>query len=119
MKILLFAIARNAFSIRVKKIASNALLHLLWLGYGIIILSGCASAPVQEMSDARQAIEAARSAGADQRSPKALNDAENLLLKAERRLEEGDFKEARNNAAAAKDAAIKARTDAIKYNDKE
>jgi Tfp pilus assembly protein PilX len=82
------------------------------------ILAGCAVAPVQEMSDARQAIEAARSAGAERNAVEALNNAKALLTDAEKDLEDGNYKRARNNAAAAKAAAIKAREEAINSPDK-
>lgn len=69
----------------------------------------CAVAPVQEMSDARQAISAARSAGAEQSARDKLDQAENLLKKAEDDLSAGAYDKARTNAAAARDAAMKAR----------
>ena len=39
-------------------------------------LCACAGAPVQEMSNARQAIKAARDAGADKTAPQTLNEAQ-------------------------------------------
>jgi hypothetical protein len=40
------------------------MLRFIAVFVGILGLAGCTSAPVQEMSDARQAIAAARGAGA-------------------------------------------------------
>ncbi len=40
------------------------MLRFIAVFVGVVCLIGCASAPVQEMSDARQAIAAARGAGA-------------------------------------------------------
>ncbi len=76
-----------------------------------IILAACAVAPVQEMSNARQALEAARSAGADQRAPMSYQHAESLLKKAEDDLAAHEYSSARTNADAARDAAIKARAE--------
>jgi hypothetical protein len=70
--------------------------------------SGCASAPVQEMSDARQAIRAARDAGAAQKAPQELDQARALLASAERHLEDREFRAAREDAVAARNRAIDA-----------
>lgn len=72
------------------------------------LLWGCAGAPVQEMSDARQAIQAAREAGADQHDPGQLAGAEELLEMAEQSLEVGAYRAARRDALAAKAMAIEA-----------
>ncbi len=53
----------------------------------LLLLAGCATAPVQEMSDARQAIQAAEEAGAAEYAPEALQDARRLLTSAERKLQ--------------------------------
>jgi len=77
----------------------------------LLLLAGCASAPVQEMSDARQAIQAAEEAGAAEYAPAALRDAKRLLTSAERKLQREayqgarvDAREARRRAAEALDA---------------
>lgn len=80
---------------------------LLPLLFGL--LAGCASAPVQEMSDARQALQEARQAGAEQIVPEAIGGAERLLSEAEKELELGEYRSARIKAVAAKESAIKAR----------
>jgi len=71
----------------------------LWL------LAACASPPVQEMSDARQAIRAAQSAGAVQRAPESLAEAERLVAEAERQLKRREYRKARQSAVAARDSA--------------
>ena len=80
---------------------------------GILVVAGlalaaCAGAPVQEMSNARQAIRAARDAGADKTAPQKLNEAEVLLNRAEDSLERRAYREARRNAIAARDKAAEA-----------
>jgi len=80
------------------------------LAVAILALAACATAPpVQEMSDARQAIRAAEAVGAAQRSPDQLLAAHNLLRKAQMRLEAGDYDVARRHALDARQEAIKAR----------
>lgn len=71
-------------------------------------LVSCASAPVQEMSNARQAIAAAEQAGADARAPAELSAARQLLNRAEQRLQDKRFREARRAAVAAKTRAVAA-----------
>ena len=85
--------------------------HLLFLGI-LIALSACASAPVQEMSDARQASQAAHAAGAERAAPETLLSARGLLEQAERELESGHFREARRNALGARAQAMLAREQA-------
>jgi len=85
---------------------------LLWVC--IINLSvGCIGMPTQEMSDARQAVEAARSANAELYVPKKLSTAEQNLSSAENSLELGLLDEARNNAISAKNNALQARNIAV------
>ena len=75
-------------------------------------LLGCATAPpVQEMSDARQAIAVAREAGAEQLAIEELSQAESLLKKAEEFLVIGTsnaYWQARNAAIDAKEMAFEA-----------
>ena len=77
----------------------------------ILFLMSCASAPTQEMSNARQALQAARDAGAVKNAPSQLKKAEALMLSAEQALNAGEdtFSTARGNARLAKGEAIKAR----------
>jgi len=75
-------------------------------------LAGCATAPpVQEMSDARQAIAAAKEAGAEQLAEDELGQAETLLNRAEEFLVVGTsnaYWQARNAAVDAKEMAFEA-----------
>ncbi len=79
-------------------------LFIPWL----VLLTACASAPTQEMSDARQALKAAHDVGAPEHAREKMQHAEALLNKAERELASGDFSDARNDATAARAEAIKA-----------
>ena len=80
----------------------------------LLALTACATAPVQEMSDARQAIYSAEAAGAAQRSSEALLAAQRLLREAQSRLEAGAYNEARRYALDARNEAIKARDQAAR-----
>jgi len=73
----------------------------------------CARMPTQEMSDARQAVKAARDANAELYVPKKLSAAERHLISAENSLELGLIEEARDNAIFAKDSALQARNIAV------
>ena len=81
---------------------------LLWA----ILSSGCATAPpVQEMSDARQAIAAAKEAGAVDLAAEQLSQAESLLSDAEKYLQSGSsaaFWQAKKAALSAKEIAFAA-----------
>ncbi len=76
----------------------------------LLISTGCASTPpVQEMSDARQAVQAARDASAGHYAPISFGEAERLLEQATRLLEAKNYRKARQSALAAKEMALKAR----------
>lgn len=71
-----------------------------------LLLVGCVTAPpVQEMSDARQAIQAAELAEADRLAADSLNDARRFLAEAERQIQEEAYGPARMNAVRAKSRA--------------
>ncbi len=76
--------------------------------FWVVLLAGCASAPTQEMSDARQAVSAAHDVGAAEHASENVQQAEQLLDKATRELAQGDFGDAREDAEAARAEAIKA-----------
>lgn len=82
-----------------------------WLAASLL-LAGCATSgpPTQEMSDARQALDAARQVNAARHVPETLQDAQSLLSQAEEKLGEGAFAQAQHDALAAKAGATKART---------
>ncbi len=74
----------------------------------LLVASCQSSPPVQEMSDARQAIAVAKEAGAADRAKFHLNAAENYLQSAERSLDERAFQKARRDAKQAKIKALDA-----------
>ncbi len=77
-----------------------------------LALAACAATPpVQDMSDARQAIAAAQEAGAEQYAADRLNEARSLLDTAERYLQQGNadgYWSARRAAIDAKETAFEA-----------
>ena len=81
------------------------LLITVWLFFGL----ACRSAPVQEMSEARQAIDSARAAGAEQYANTELEQALTSLKTAEEMLNDRRFRDARRSARQARDEAILAR----------
>jgi len=72
-------------------------------------LGGCAGAPVQEMSNARQAVKAAERAGAAAAAPQLMGEARQLLKSAESHLRHGDYRDARDEAELARTRAVEAR----------
>ena len=81
-----------------------------------VVTSACAGIPSQEMSDARQAVQAARDSGAEIYAPQELNQAVELLSRAKDALAEDAYEQARSDAVAAKQAATKARSKALQKN---
>ena len=74
---------------------------------GAIMLAGCVtSPPVQEMSDARQAITAAEQADAQRVAADTLADARRFLAEAERQIQDEAYGPARMNAVRAKNRAV-------------
>ena len=79
------------------------------LAIGILLLAGCVTAPpVQEMSDARQAIVAAEMADTDRVATDTLDDARRFLAEAEQQIQEQAYGPARLNAVRAKNRAASA-----------
>ena len=77
--------------------------------FAICTAAGCVtSAPVQEMSDARQAISAAEEADAARFAPESLGDAQRFLEEAEQQLLQEAYGLARANAVRAKNRAVQA-----------
>lgn len=73
---------------------------------GALLVAGCVTAPpVQEMSDARQAIRAAEQADAGRVAADTLEDARRFLAEAEQQIQEGAYGPARMNAVRAKNRA--------------
>lgn len=81
----------------------------------LMLLAGCATAPVQEMSDARQALQAAQQAGAQQHAPQEYARAKALMQSAEDQLGVGGYQSARKLAEQAKGVAQRARDKALKW----
>lgn len=65
-------------------------------------LVACKGPPVQEMSDARQAIQAARAAGAPTRAPEDFSAAQSAIERAESHLQSHEYARARMAAVEAK-----------------
>ncbi len=80
---------------------------------GMVLLISCAAAPVQEMSDARQSIDAAHAAGAEQHAPAPLRQARRMLLQATQQLETRQYKQAKQSALTARGHALEARREAL------
>ena len=75
----------------------------------LLLLAGCVTAPpVQEMSDARQAIAAAEMADTERVAVDTLADAHRFLAEAERQIQEQAYGPARLNALRAKNRAASA-----------
>jgi len=83
--------------------------RFLSLAAAALLLSACVtSPPVQEMSDARQAIAAAVAADAQRLAPESLDAAREYLVEAERYLQQEAYGAARTNAVRARNRAMAA-----------
>lgn len=93
----------------------RGLLAIVLVSLLVSLLGACVSTPppVQEMSDARQALEAARDAGAAVAAPQAFRRATALLENAERSLSRRGFRQAKEQALAARRLAIEALQDSL------
>jgi len=78
------------------------MLRFIAVFVGVACLIGCGGAPVQEMSDARQAIAAARVAGATESSSPDLFAAQAAITRAEQHLQAQEYTRARYAALVAK-----------------
>ena len=79
------------------------------LTLGALAIAGCVTAPpIQEMSDARQAISAAEQADAARVATDTLADARRFLAEAERQIQEQAYGPARMNSIRAKNRAAQA-----------
>jgi hypothetical protein len=74
------------------------------------MLAACTGAPVQEMSDARQAVRAAQAAGADEYAPEQIASAVRLIEEAQKDLERHDYRSAQEAAVQARRNALDALT---------
>ena len=74
----------------------------------LLAVAACQSAPVQEMSDARQAISVAKKAGAERHAPGDFQAAMNYLESAENFIGQRQYAKARADAVSAKASALDA-----------
>lgn len=79
----------------------------------VLLLGGCESIPVQEMSDARQAVRSAADAGAALYAPGIYGESLQLLDDASKFVDAGRFDLAGKVADRAKALAIKARKKSV------
>ena len=86
----------------------------------LLLLNACATTPpVQEMSNARQTIQAAIEAGAEQYAQKNLQEAQRLLKQAGQHIDDKSYFMARDLAIEAKEQAMKARRLALQKKQRE
>lgn len=105
-------VARMSASSRSGRLFRTALYAPVMIA-GMLLLAACATmAPVQEMSDARQALRYAEEAGAPELAPDTYLEAKASLIQAESSLQEGDYRTARRLADDARRRAISARIQA-------
>jgi hypothetical protein len=83
-------------------VSVTLMLRLLAVFVGVVCLLGCRGPPVQEMSDARQAIAAARVAGATEATSADLYAAQAAIMRAQSHLEAQEYVRARLAAQEAK-----------------
>jgi outer membrane murein-binding lipoprotein Lpp len=83
-------------------VSVTLMLRFIAMIVGILGLAGCTGAPVQEMSDARQAIAAARVAGATENTSPDFYAAQAAIARAEKHLEAQEYTRARYAAMEAK-----------------
>ena len=94
----------SRFTARLRGSAARAAFLVL-----LFVLGGCETGPpVQEMSDARQAIAVAKEAGAEELAPDDLRAAEAFLDSAEKNLSDRAYAKARSDAVQAKNKALEA-----------
>lgn len=75
----------------------------------LVLTTGCVTAPpAQEMSDARQSLEAAHTVGAHEHAPEVFGNAQHLLSRAESDMNSGNYEKAQRDAVAALEAARQA-----------
>jgi hypothetical protein len=83
--------------------------RVLAAAFAALAIGACVTAPpVQEMSDARQAISAAEEANAERVAADELADARRFLAEAERHIQQEAYGPARLNAVRAKNRALQA-----------
>ena len=81
---------------------------LLMLAAPVLVAACVTAPPVQEMSDARQAISAAQQADAARLAPESFGDAQRFLQQAEQQIQQQAYGPARQSAVRAKNRAAQA-----------
>jgi|GEM_PF-3444515 len=81
---------------------------VLLAAWAVLSLSACAAVPIQAISDARQAIDAATQAGGDLKAPQQMQEARAAMAQAEAALKEVRYKRAGERAQEARAKAIEA-----------
>jgi hypothetical protein len=97
----------------VNMVFKNKVLVGLVFGAVASLLVGCAAIPLQDVSDARQAIQAAQRAEAERHAPEVFDRARVLLGESERMVRTGQYEVARELARRAKGLAVEARVLAL------
>jgi hypothetical protein len=88
--------------------------YIISLSLVVLLLGACAvTAPVQEMSNARQSIKAAKDVNAEKLAANVLAEAKQRLRSAMRELDAGEYEKAKILALEAKHLALKARQIAV------
>lgn len=82
--------------------------RLIAVGLAAAALYACAGAPVQEMSDARQALAAAEQAWSGKTASADMESARRYIQAAQAALDQGDYSTAREDAQLARQAALRA-----------
>lgn len=86
------------------------LFYIVILSVLALVVNACSTtAPVQEMSNARQSIRAAKDANAEKLATNILSEAQQRLRSAMRELDAGEYERARILAVEAKHLALKAK----------
>ncbi len=94
--------------------AKNKLILIYSALLGLFILSACSLLPpVQEMSNARQSLQAAKTAKAEVYDYKGFSQAKALLERASEKIDSGEYELARELAIRARAIAIKSRQLAV------
>ena len=84
--------------------------RFLYITFLVFSITACSiTAPVQEMSNARQSIRAAKDANAENLAKNVLSEATQRLHSAMRELDAGEYEKARILALVAKHLALKAK----------
>jgi hypothetical protein len=85
----------------------------------LIMIIGCTTIPTQEMSDARQTLNAANHVNAKYYAPSKWQQAQNNLKQAEKHLINNQFKQARTYAILVKQQAVSAYNLAVNIKSKQ